>query len=96
MDLPDRLFVIALVPEGGRHPDRMALFTLSGPGGAQTPVFSSMARAVAFLSRGQELGHYVPLEYIFPAAGTRFGADFPGYLPVLDPGADDFFAEAPS
>lgn len=88
--------MIALVPEGGRHPDRMALFTVPGPDGSRrTPVFSSMARAVLFLTRGQELGHYVPLEYIFPAAGTRFSADFPEYTAQLDPVADDFFTDGP-
>lgn len=92
IDLPERLFVIALVPEGGRHPDRMALFnTRDASGSPRTPVFSSMAKAVAFLSRGQDLGQPVPLEYIFPASGSRFAADFPDYAPVLDPPAEQFF-----
>ncbi len=95
IDLPERLFVIALVPEGGRHPDRMALFsTCDAEGSRRTPVFSSMAKAVAFLSHGQELGHQVPLEYIFPAAGSRFAAEFPDYAPSLDPLAEEFFADA--
>ena len=93
IDLLERLFVIALVPEGGRHPDRMALFNTEADGFKTTPVFSSMAKAVAFLSRGQDLGYPpVPLEYIFPAAGSRFVSDFPDYTPVLDPPPEDFFA----
>ena len=88
--------MIALVPEGGRHPDRMALFnTRDADGLKRTPVFSSMAKAVAFLSRGQDLGHPVPLEYIFPAAGSRFAADFPDSAPILDPPAEEFFADTP-
>lgn len=95
IDLPERLFVIALVPEGGRHPDRMALFNTRDPDGTKrTPVFSSMTKAVAFLSRGQDLAPPVPLEYIFPAAGSRFAADFPDYAPVLDPPAEAFFGPA--
>ena len=92
MELPERLFVIAVVPEGGRHADQMELY--SRPDGSTkrvTPVFSSILLATTFLDRGQQGGHYVNLDYIFPTAGSRFALDFPDYEPVLDPSPDSFW-----
>ena len=92
MELPERLFVIAVLPEAGRHEDRMELYALPDDGSLRlTPVFSTMLLATSFLDRGQQSGHYVNLDYIFPTAGSRFADDFPGYRPVLDPSPDSFW-----
>ncbi len=94
MDLPDPLFILARVPEGGPTEEKMVLFTLTSPDGLRhTPVFSSMQRAASFLANAQELGMRVPLDYIFRAAGAAFWPDFPDYIPTLDPSAEDFFRE---
>jgi hypothetical protein len=97
MALPDRVFVIVVVPQGGRQEDRMPL--LSRPrraGAAITPVFSSMRLATTFLDRAQALGHAVALDYIFPAAGGRLADDFPEYEAVIDVSPEAYFPNSPS
>jgi hypothetical protein len=90
--LPERVFVIVLLPETGRDPDRISLLHRAAPDGrAVTPVFSSMLLATTFLDRAQKLGHSVPLDYIFPASGTRFSEDIPEYAPLLDISPEAFF-----
>ena len=81
-----------MVETGGpRDPDRMPLLN-RGDGERRTaPVFSSMQHATTFLSRAQELGHHVQLDYIFPADGSRLAADFPGHEFRLDPSPESFF-----
>lgn len=94
--LPERLFVIVIVPEGGRDTDRMPLLNRRDAAGRRlTPVFSSMRLATTFLSQGQLLGFSVNLDYIFPADGARFTEDFPEYVEQLDPSAESFFVESP-
>ena len=71
MALPERVYVIVLLPETGRDPDRVTLLQRQASGGRRlTPVFSSMLLATTFLDRAQQLGQAVPLDYIFPASGT--------------------------
>ena len=95
--LPDSLFILARVPEGGPSEERMVLFSLDEPDGRKrTPVFSSMRQAAAFLAEAQELGVRVPLDYIFRATSRAFGPDFPDYAPILDPSAADFFSAPPA
>jgi len=90
--LPERVFVIVLLPESGRDPDRLSLLQRAGAGGpAITPVFSSMLLATTFLDRAQKLGPAIPLDYIFPASGSHFSEDLPGYVPVLDISPESFF-----
>ena len=96
MPLPQRVFVIAVLPESGRDPDRMTLLSLATPGGVRlTPVFSSMQLATSFLSQGQELGYTVRLDYIFPVDGAHFVEDFPDYGPRLDLSPEAFFLGEP-
>ncbi|HVS06257.1 MAG TPA: hypothetical protein VHK65_08835 [Candidatus Dormibacteraeota bacterium] len=91
---PERVFVIVVESEGGRDPERMPLLSQTGPAGARrTAAFSSMLLATAFLSQAQELGHYVKLDYIFPADGRRLAQDFPEYEVRLDPSPKAFFGE---
>jgi hypothetical protein len=54
-------------------------------------VFSTMQHATTFLSKAQELGHYVKLDYIFPADGSRLAVDFPDHQFRLDPSPESFF-----
>jgi hypothetical protein len=97
VELPERLFVIAVVPEGGRNEDRMELYAVpNGSSQPVTPVFSSILLATTFLDAGQQNGHYVNLDYIFPTAGTRFAQDFPDYQPVLDPSPESFWKDLSS
>ena len=94
MELPDPLFILALVPEGGPTEERMVLFSLpSEEGDRLTPVFSSMQLAAGFLEQAQQLGRRVPIDYVFRAAGAAFASQFPGYKPMLDPSAKAFFQE---
>jgi hypothetical protein len=92
MALPERVYIIVLLAEGGRDPDRMTLLHRSVEGGQRiTPVFSSMLHATTFLDQAQKLGQTVPLDYIFPAAGHRFSEDLPEYTPMLDVSPEAFF-----
>jgi len=85
MALPDRVFVIVVESQGERDPERMPLLGRPDDGGRLTPVFSSMVLATTFLSRAQQAGHFVKLDYIFPADGRRLSEDFPGHEFRLDP-----------
>jgi hypothetical protein len=90
--LPERVFVIVLLPETGRDPDRFSLLERPAGGSRRvTPVFSSMLLATTFLDRAQKLGQPIPLDYIFPASGSRFAEDLPEYAPVLDLSPEAFF-----
>ena len=92
MDLPERVFVIVLLPETGRDPDRVSLLHRAvADGRLMTPVFSTMLLATTFLDRAQKLGQSAPLDYIFPASGERFSQDLPEYSPVLDISPEAFF-----
>jgi hypothetical protein len=95
--LPERVFIIVVESEGGRDPERMPILSQTGPGGARrTAAFSSMLLATAFLNRAQELGHYVKLDYIFPADARRLPQDFPEYEVSLDPSPQAFFGGEPT
>ncbi len=88
--------MIVVESEGGRDPERMPLLTQTEPGGARrTPAFSSMLHATTFLNQAQQLGHYVKLDYIFPADGARLAEDFPEYMVQLDPSPGAFFLDKP-
>jgi hypothetical protein len=92
MVLPDRLFVIVVESDGDRDPERMPLLSRTDAYGVRhAPAFSSMRLATTFLSRAQELGHYVKLDYIFPADGRRVAEDFPEHMIQLDPSPEAFF-----
>jgi len=94
---PERVFVIVIESELGRDPERMPLLSQTSPGGAtRTPAFSSMLLATTFLSQAQQLGHFVKLDYIFPADTRRLGQDFPGYEVRLDPSPEAFFGAEPA
>ena len=97
MPLPERVFVIVVESEGGRDPERMPLLShTESDGTRRTPVFSSMLHATTFLSQAQQLGHYVKLDYIFPADGRRLVEDFPEYKFRLDPSPQAFFGSEPA
>ena len=94
MPLPERVFVIVVESEGGRDPERMPLLSQADVAGTRrAPVFSSMVLATTFLNQAQELGHFVKLDYIFPADGTRLTQDFPEYQVQLDPSPQAFFRD---
>ncbi len=94
MALPERVFVIVVESESGRDPEGMPVLSRTTAGGAQlAPAFSSMLLATTFLARAQELGHFVRLDYIFPADGRRLPEDFPGHEFRLDPSPEAFFGE---
>jgi hypothetical protein len=94
---PERVFVIVVESEAGRDPERMPLLTQSGPGSARrTAAFSSMFLATTFLSQAQQLGHFVKLDYIFPADTRRLAQDFPEYEVRLDPSPQAFFGGEPA
>jgi hypothetical protein len=94
---PERVFVIVVESEGGRDPERMPLLSQAGAGGTRrTAAFSSMLLATTFLSQAQQLGHFVRLDYIFPADGRRLAEDFPGYEVRLDPSPQAFFGGEPA
>ena len=89
--------MIVVESKGGRDPERMPLLSHPGPGGARrTPAFTSMLHATTFLSQAQQLGHYVKLDYIFPADGRRLAEDFPEYEVRLDPSPEAFFGTDPA
>jgi hypothetical protein len=97
MPLPERVFVIVVDTEGDRDPEAMPVLSRAAAGGARlAPVFSSMLLATTFLARAQELGHYVKLDYIFPADGRRMADDFPGHEFRLDISPEAYFGEAPA
>ncbi len=96
MPPPDRVFVIVVETEGERDPQRMPLLSLPGTGGARrTAGFSSMLLATTFLNQAQQLGHFVKLDYIFPADRRRLAEDFPEYEVRLDPSPQAFFGDEP-
>jgi hypothetical protein len=55
-----------------------------------------MVLATTFLSQAQQLGHFVKLDYIFPADTRRLAHDFPGYEVRLDPSPQAFFGGEPA
>ena len=89
--------MIVVESEGVRDPERMPLLSEAGAAGTRrAPVFSSMLLATTFLSQAQQLGHFVKLDYIFPADGRRLGEDFPEYQVQLDPSPQAFFRDNPA
>ena len=90
------MFVIVVQSEGDRDPEDMPLLIRTEDAGRLTPAFSSMLLATTFLSRAQELGHHVKLDYIFPADGRRLSEDFPGHQFRLDPSPEAFFGVPPA
>ena len=97
MPLPERVFVIVVESEVGRDPEAMPLLSQTDPAGIRkAPAFSSMLLATTFLNQAQQLGHFVKLDYIFPADGSRLAADFPEYQVLLDPSPQAFFRDAPA
>jgi hypothetical protein len=96
LPLPERVFVIVVETEA-RDPEHMPLLSRTDAVGTRrAPVFSSMLLATTFLSQAQRLGHFVKLDYIFPADGPRLGADFPEYQVQLDPSPQAFFGDDPA
>ena len=88
--------MIVVETEAGRDPEAMPLLSRTVPGGARrTAAFSSMLLATTFLSQAQQLGHFVKLDYIFPADRHRLAEDFPGYEVRLDPSPQSFFETEP-
>ncbi|TMC66121.1 MAG: hypothetical protein E6J16_02570 [Chloroflexota bacterium] len=97
MPLPERVFVIVVESVGDRDPEAMPLLSQTDAAGSRrAPAFSSMLLATTFLNQAQQLGHFVKLDYIFPADGSRLPADFPEYQVVLDPSPQAFFRDAPA
>ena len=97
MTLPERVFVIVVEAGAGRDPERMPLLSQTDASGTpRAPVFSSMLLATTFLNQAQQLGHFVKLDYIFPADGGRLAEDFPEYEVQLDPSPQAFFRDAPT
>jgi hypothetical protein len=93
LTLPDRVFLIVVEHAGDRDPERMSLLNRADGEVRLTPVFSSMLLATAFLSQAQQLGHFVKLDYIFPADGHRLADDFPEFQIRLDPSPQAFFGD---
>ncbi len=91
--MPDRVFLIVVEQAADRDPNRMPLLNRADGGVRRTPVFSSMLLATAFLSQAQQLGHFVKLDYIFPADASRLADDFPEYEVRLDPSPQAFFGD---
>jgi hypothetical protein len=97
MPAPERVFVIVVESESERDPERMPLLTQTGADGTRrTAAFSSLLLATTFLSQAQQLGHFVKLDYIFPADGRRMADEFPGYEVRLDPSPQAFFGGEPA
>ena len=96
MAFPDRVFLIVVESDGQRDPDRMPLLNRTDGPTRLAPAFSSMQLATTFLSRAQELGYYVRLDYIFPADTGRLAEDFPDHEFRLDPGPEAFFESPPA
>ncbi len=89
--------MIVVESEGGRDPERMPLLSQAEPSGIRrAAAFSSMLHATTFLNQSQQLGHYVKLDYIFPADGRRLAEDFPEYEFRLDPSPQAFFGAEPA
>lgn len=84
--------MIVVETESGRDADRMPLLVREENGRRSAPVFSSMRLATAFLSRAQELGHLVKLDYIFPLDRGDLAVDFPNQEFQLDPSPEAFFS----
>ena len=94
MPLPESVFVVVVESEAGRDPERMPLLSQTDNAGTRrAPVFSSMLLATTFLNQAQQLGYFVKLDYIFPAAAGRLSEDFPEYEVQLDPSPQAFFGE---
>jgi len=93
LTLPERVFLIVVEQAGDRDPERMSLLNRVDGEVRLTPVFSSMLLATAFLNQAQQLGHFVKLDYIFPADGHRLADDFPEFKIQLDPSPQAFFAD---
>jgi hypothetical protein len=97
VSLPERVYVIVVETEGARDPERMPLLSQPGTGRARrTAAFSSMLLATTFLSQAQQLGHFVKLDYIFPADPRRLAEDFPEFEVRLDPSPQAFFGGEPA
>ena len=97
MPLPERVFVIVVESVGDRDPEAMPLLSQTDAAGSRrAPAFSSMLLATTFLNQAQQLGHFVKLDYIFPADGSRLPADFPEYEVRLDPSPQAFFGIDPA
>ena len=91
--MPERVFVIVVQSDRGHDPEQMPLLSRTTASGARlAPAFSSMLLATTFLARAQGVGHYVRLDYIFPADGQRLPDDFPGHEFRLDPSPEAFFS----
>jgi len=95
MTFPDRVFVIVVDMEGDSDPEAMPVLSRVEGGTRRAPVFSSMLLATTFLARAQQLGHFVKLDYIFPADGRRLAEDFPAHEFRLDPSPEAFFGVPP-
>lgn len=93
--MPERVFVIVVETDGGRDPDRMPLLSRNTRDGRLSPAFSSLLLATTFLAQAQQLGHYVKLDYIFPADGRRLADDFPDHEFALDLSPEAFFPGDP-
>jgi hypothetical protein len=92
--LPERVFVIVVESDAGRDPERMPLLArMDAAGTRRSPAFSSMLLATTFLSRAQQRGHFVKLDYIFPADGRRLSEDFVNHDFQLDPSPEAFFED---
>src|SRR2546426_292769 len=61
-----------------------------------TASFSTMLLATTYLSQAQQLGHFVKLDYIFPADRRRLAEAFPEYEVRLDPSPQAFFGDEPA
>lgn len=89
--------MIVVESEGGRDPERMPLLSQTNADGSRRAgAFSSMLHATTFLNQAQQLGHFVKLDYIFPADGRRLASDFPEYEFRLDPSPQAFFGAEPA
>jgi hypothetical protein len=93
LTVPDRVFLIVVEQPADRDPDRMPILNRAVAGVRLAPVFSSMLLATTFLSQAQQSGHFVKLDYIFPADGRRLADDFPEYQIRLDPSPQAFFGD---
>jgi hypothetical protein len=94
--MPDRVFLIVVEQPGERDPDQMPILSRTDGGIRTAPVFSSMLLATTFLSQAQQLGHFVQLDYVFPADVRRLALDFPDHVFRLDPSPEAFFGRAPT
>ena len=89
--------MIVVESEGDRDPERMPLLSQTKLDGTRrAAAFSSMLHATTFLNQAQQIGHYVKLDYIFPADGRRLAEDFPEYEFQFDPSPQAFFGAGPA